>query len=278
MSAPAPTPDGQKPGRETAIYFALVALYFFAFGLQMVLYPSLVTFILHEDARRVGQAQMALSAPMFALLLFGGLLAERVRAGAALFWLQLAFALPPLAIAFALIKGHLSFGAVLAYGVTMGSLAAFMLPVRDAALNGVVGREMERGGRMALARAAAAATAVQLGAQIAGLLVGSMAGAHPAPFLVLQSVSVALAALLAFQIQAPKPVILHKTVRSAFNDIGHGLTYAFRDPVMGPMLWTAAYIGVFIIGSFQVLFPIVVRDVYGGGARETGQLDRKSVV
>ncbi len=264
------TGDGLKPGREIAVYFGIVALYFFAFGLQMVLYPSLVTFVLNEDARRVGQAQMALSAPMFALLLFGGLLAERVRAASALFWLQLAFAAP--AVVLALGAAHLTYPALLGYGVVMGSLAAFMLPVRDAALNGVVGREIARGSRLALARAAAGATAVQLGAQIAGLMTGSMAGANPGPYLLLQAASVAAAAALSLQLRAPKPVVEARTIRAAFGDIGAGLKYAFRDPVMGPMLWTAAYIGVFIIGSFQVLFPLIVRDVYGGDAEQVGHL------
>jgi MFS family permease len=264
--------DDLKPGREIAIYFALVALYFFAFGLQMVVYPSLVTFTLHEDARRVGQAQMALSAPMFALLLFGGLLAERVRAGNALFGLQVAFALPPLALAFAAVNGAVTFSMVIAYGVVMGSLAAFMLPVRDAALNGVVGRELARGGKVVLARAAATATAVQLGAQIAGLLSGAQAGLNPAPFLVLQSAAVAIAAVLSLRLRAPKPEVHARTIADAFRGIGDGLKYSFRDPTMGPMLATAAYIGVFIIGSFQVLFPLIVRDVYGGDAEEVGHL------
>ncbi|MDX2235145.1 MAG: MFS transporter [Hyphomonadaceae bacterium] len=264
--------DGLKPGRELLIYFTVVALYFFAFGLQMVIYPSLVTFVLNEDARRVGEAQMALSAPMFALLLFGGLLAERVRAGTGLFWLQLAFALPPLALAWAATTQAIAFQGVLIYGVVMGSLAAFMLPMRDAALNGVVGREIARGSQVALARAAAGATAVQLGAQIGGLMTGAMAGANPAPFLILQALSVVVAGVLSLQLRAPRPVVTARTVGAAFAEIRAGLAYAFRDPVMGPMLWTSAYIGVFIIGSFQVLFPLIVRDVYGGDAEQVGHL------
>ena len=264
--------DGFRPGREIAFYYTMVGLYFFAFGMQMVLYPSLVTFVLHEDARRVGQAQMALSAPMFALLLFGGLLAERVRPSTALFGLQLTFAAPPLLLALSATTGAITYPALILYGVVMGSLAAFVMPVRDAALNGVVGREAARGGGVLLARAAATATAVQLGAQIAGLITGSMAQARPAPYLFILSASVAIAAMLGLQLRAPKPVVAARTIAAAFGDIGAGLKYAFRDPVMGPMLWTAAYIGVFIIGSLQVLFPLIVRDIYGGGAREVGQL------
>ena len=33
---------------------------------------------------------------------------------------------------------------------------------------------------------------------------------------------------------------------------------------MSPMLISAAYVGVFVIGAFQVLFPLIIRDAYGG--------------
>lgn len=264
--------DGLKPGREILAYYVVVFLYFFAFGLQAVVFPSIVTFVLEEDARRLGFAQMALSAPFFALLLFGGLLAERVRAGRALFVLQLLFAAPPVALAIAATTHAISYASAIGYALVMGSLAAFMLPVRDAALNGVVAREGARGRVIPLTRAAAVATAVQLGAQIAGLLTGALSQTNPAPFLLLQAATVVVAGVIALQLRGEKPVVEARTVKAAFGDIGAGLRYAFRDPVMGPMLWTAAYIGVFIIGSFQVLFPLIVRDSYGGGTEALGRL------
>jgi hypothetical protein len=258
--------DGVKPGRELMVYYGLVTLYFFAFGLQMVIFPSLVTFLLQSGPREVGFAQMSLSAPMFALLLFGGVLAGQVRTGPALGVLQLLFALPPLALALLTASDSLQYGHVLIYGMTMGALAAFMLPIRDSALNGVVAREAARGAKVKLERAAATTTAVQLAAQIAGMLIGGRAGHDPAPFLALQSAAVVAGAVLALQLKAPKPIVAGRSLGQAFGDIREGLAYAFRDPVMGPMLASAAYIGVFIVGSFQVLFPLLVRDSYGGDA------------
>ena len=39
------------------------------------------------------------------------------------------------------------------------------------------------------------------------------------------------------------------------------------------MLISAAYLGVFVIGAFQVLFPLIVRDAYGGTeAQQAGRL------
>jgi MFS family permease len=139
-----------------------------------------------------------------------------------------------------------------------------MMPVRDAALNGVVAREGERGRHTPIATAAAVTTAVQIGAQIVGILVARFAGSHPAPFLGVQALALGLGAAVSLGLMAPKPMGHERTVRGALRDLGDGLAYAFRDPVMSPMLISAAYVGVFIIGSFQVLFPLIVRDSYGG--------------
>lgn len=264
--------DGMTPGREILAYYVVVALYFFAFGLQAVVFPSLVTFVLREGADKLGFAQMALSAPFFALLLLGGWLAERVRASHALFILQIAFAAPPLALATASSLHAITYTGAIAYALMMGTLAAFMLPVRDSALNGVVEREAARGHKVPLTRAAAVATAVQLGAQIAGLLVGSYSRLDPAPFLVLQAAAVALSASIALLLRGDKPEVKARGLKAAVNEIGDGLRYAFRDPVMGPMLWTAAYIGVFVIGAFQVLFPLIVREHYHGGTELLGRM------
>ncbi|MFZ4601834.1 MAG: hypothetical protein ACOYM8_05205, partial [Caulobacterales bacterium] len=108
--------------REIDVYYAMVALYFFAFGLQFVLYPSIATFALGQGGAEIGAAQTALTAPMFCLLLFGGVVAERAQAGPVLAGLQIAFALPALALAAMVNAGALTFPLLLAYGVVMGSL------------------------------------------------------------------------------------------------------------------------------------------------------------
>jgi predicted MFS family arabinose efflux permease len=57
----------------------------------------------------------------------------------------------------------------------------------------------------------------------------------------------------------------------ALRDVREGLKYCFRNPVMAPMLISAAYVGVFVIGSFQVLFPLIVREAYGGDGDMQGK-------
>jgi MFS family permease len=266
---------------ELAVYYAMVTLYFFMFGLQMVVFPSLAAFALEGGGAQVGLAQMALSLPMFLLLLVGGQVAERSQAGPTLAVLQALFALPPLALAFVLTAGGLSLGALVAYGAAMGALAAFMLPMRDSALNGVVARASARGGAVALSGAAMTATAIQIGAQIAGILAARFADApeggrslneSAALLLCVQGAISLAAAALALGLRAPRLERRPRSFALAIREIGEGLAYAFKDKYMAPMLWSAAYVGVFVVGSFQVLFPLIVREAYGGGPRELATL------
>jgi len=253
---------------ELALYYLLVGLYFFAFGMQWVLYPSLAAFVLEATPSGVGLAQSALSAPMFCFLLFGGLLAERGKPGLRLAQLHLVFAAATAALALTVANGALSYATLIAYAITVGSCAAFAMPVRDAALNGVLEREAALGRVTPIATAAAMATAVQIGAQIAGILVARSAGAAPAPYIALQALALALTALVSLTLRAPKPQGERHTIATALRDLREGLAYSFKNPVMSPMLISAAYLGVFVIGAFQVLFPLIVRDSYGGTEAE----------
>jgi len=261
-------PPAARPGDvpELALYYVLVGCYFFAFGMQFVLFPSLVTFFLGATPAGVGLAQSAISAPMFCFLLFGGLLAERAKAGPTLAQLNLIFALASVGLCLIIVLGWLTYTVLIAYAVLVGACAAFMMPVRDAALNGVVMRESARGRPTSIATAAATTTAVQIGAQIAGILVAREAGANPAPYLAIQAMALAMGAVIALFLRAPKPTGHERSISGAVRDVREGLAYAFNNPVMSPMLISAAYVGVFVVGSFQVLFPLIVRDAYGGDA------------
>lgn len=99
---------------ELNLYYLLVAFYFLAFGMQFVLFPSLVAFALDATPAGVGLAQSALSAPMFCLLLFGGLLAERARAGPALALLYLGFAFMSLMLCAIVASGRLTYSVLIA--------------------------------------------------------------------------------------------------------------------------------------------------------------------
>jgi MFS family permease len=89
-----------------------------------------VAFFLDATPQGVGLAQSALSAPMFCFLLFGGLLAERAKAGPTLAQLNVIFALSSIGLGLIISMGALTYPMLIAYAVIVGACAAFMMPVR----------------------------------------------------------------------------------------------------------------------------------------------------
>ena len=77
-------------------YLTSTAFYLVPGGIQMVLFPWLVAIFLHESPERVGLAQMASQLPMLLLILWGGLIGDRVDQRRLLIRLQLAMMFPPL--------------------------------------------------------------------------------------------------------------------------------------------------------------------------------------
>ena len=85
------------------------ASYFLAMGIQNVIYPYLVTFVLLLSADLVGVAQMFTMLPMFGLVLFGGLTADRAELRMHLIRLQFLASLPMLALAVLIMSDFLTF-------------------------------------------------------------------------------------------------------------------------------------------------------------------------
>ena len=86
---------------ELPAYLLIQCSWYMAFGLQMVLFPYLITNRLGLDGTELGLANMALSGPSVIFLLLGGVIAERSRSKPLLMILHFAAALPAAGLAFA---------------------------------------------------------------------------------------------------------------------------------------------------------------------------------
>jgi len=266
------TPKAERPSdgsvttrAELPVYLVLVATYFCGFGAQMVFFPYLIAIPLAGTPPEVGFAQMASQLPMLFLLLWGGLLAERKEARSWMIQVHLFAMIPPLLLIAALMGFGLSYPIMLAYGCAMGVLAAMVMPARDAALNAIVARDNAAGHPVSFQKAVTLATAAQTGAQVLGIIAGGFASAIGAiPLLIGQAIMFGLGAIAAFFMsKQPKPInVKGRGIAGALSDIGEGLSEVRRSKIVLPMVLSGGYIGVFIIGSFSVLFPIIVRDVY----------------
>jgi MFS family permease len=262
--------EAAKPGlpSEMLAYLAVQASWFAAFGLQMVLFPHIIANVLGESPIRLGLAQMALSLPSLAFILFGGVLAERADGKALLVVLHLAAAIPPAALAWWILDGEIAYTIMVAYALAMGTIGAFMMPARDAILNEVVARRTAGGGRMTLQQGVALASLVQFAAQIIGLAVGGLA-AHTGEMSLLaaQAGIVAAGGLAAILLSKGQMVRTGRSgLGAAFGDIAEGFRTVAASPVLWPLIASMLGVGVFVIGSFLVVLPVINRDVYGLGA------------
>jgi Transmembrane secretion effector len=248
-----------------AIYLTGLGSWFVPLGIQQVLFAWLAAIVLHMDAFAVGIAQMALMAPSILFLPLGGLVADRGDARRLLLRYHLLYAVPPLVLIGVLSMGGLSYPLLIAYGLAAGSIGAFAVPTRDALLPVVAGPN--------LPRAVALATALQFIGQLLGIAAASEADRIGAvPLLIAQSALVAAGAIAVWYLPKPPshPPVVHP---SFWRSIGDGIAEAARSEQMWPVLLLNFGIGVFYVGPFMAVLPIVVRDVYHGGAAEIAYIN-----
>ncbi len=267
---------------ELPAYLSVQSTWFVAFGLQMVLFPYLITNKLGLGGTELGLANLALSGPSVIFLLLGGVVAERAAGKPLLMLLHGLAALPAFALAFIIAKDgiELQFWHMIAYGIALGTVGAFMMPARDAILNEVVERRGRFGSSVTLQQGVAFATLAQFAAQITGLVLGGYAdkattmpgwlggfGVGPIAswqLLTVQGVVVALGAGLAFFLAKGRKVRTGRSgMGAAFGDIAEGFRVVASIPKLWSMTLLMFAVGLFVIGAFLVVLPIINRDVYG---------------
>jgi MFS family permease len=257
------TATDTAPPTRFAAYLFTHGAWFLAFGVQLVLFPYLLRVVLKQDEVHFGIAQMCLQLPTTLFILIGGFVADRipprriVAISCALSVVTFA------ALGGMVISGKLTYGLIIFYALSVGTIGAFAIPARDSLLSLVA----PGGDGVSVHRAVTFASLAQFGAQILG-----MAYATAAPFLgvgpMLLSLSLlmVLAALAAVSLR-PRPANRpprgdgHLLQRMA-ADIGGGIQAAFSSPIIAPVVLCAMFIGICFMGSFFVLLPLIVQSYF----------------
>jgi len=227
----------------------------------MVVFSWLIVGELKAGGQWLGLAQTSTMLPALFLVLFGGAAADRVDPRRLIAGVHTLAALPVLALAATVASGRLSLAGLGAYGVAIGTLSAFSMPARDTLLSRVAGRD--------LMRAVTTMTAVQFGAQSVGnLLAGGARWWGPLPVMALQALLLLAGALAIRRVGAAAPAARAPGQRSALREIGDGLALVASTPRLRTPLSMVLAVSVLFIGPFSVAIPLLVRDVYAGGAAE----------
>ena len=237
-------------------YAGAAGAWFTSWGVIQVAVTWLLAGVLGAGGATMGNAQSALQIPSLFLLLVGGVVADRVDARRVLAAANAFALLPVAALALGLARGAVAEGALIAFCLALGTASAFAAPARDGMLSALAGADLMRSVTML--------TICQFGGQF----LGSLAGGWFAEWSVLASLAVS-AALLGFGVYAPRrlpPPPASATHGSPLASLLAGLGTVARTPALRVPVGLVTAIGVFFMGSFAVSFPLVVRDVYQGGA------------
>jgi MFS family permease len=241
-------------------YASGAGAWFTAWGVVQVSVTWLLAGVMGAGGAAMGNAQSALQLPSLFFLLLGGVVADRIDARRVLS-LANGLALLPLALlAFGLARERVGSGELIAFCLALGTASAFAAPARDGMLSALAGAD--------LMRAVTALTIFQFGGQFLGTLAGGwLAGSSVLAALAVPALLLAFGAYAPRRLPRPAPAPPHA---SAFVALLAGLATVARTPALRVPVGLVTAIGVFFMGSFAVAFPLVVRDVYQGGAFEFG--------
>lgn len=241
-------------------YLTSTAFFLVPGGIQAVLFPWLIAVYLMESPARVGLAQMAGPLPMLFLILFGGWLGDRVdqrKLSVALVWI---LAVPPLIVAALFYVDRVTYEVLLAWVVLVGCFAAFAQPARDAMLNRVAGTNIQQVVTLVIG--------VQFGIQILGFAIGSSADViGPISVLCCMSLFMMACALTTQQLPAMPAAPRQTPGASPLSEIRAGLAVAWQSEQIRPVIILIFGVGLFFASSYMVILPLMVRDIFDGGAR-----------
>ncbi len=245
-------------------YFLGTGTWFFAYGLQSVIFAWLVTMVLQESAEKVGLAQMAFLLPATLLVLLGGSLADHFGGKRLAIIGHLLAATAPLFLTIVTWLGGMSYTTVLIFAVVMGCAQALVTPARDGLLANLAGGNIQR--------RVVQASMIQFGVQMTGFLVASFADEMgPIRILLIQAAVLMAGTFFYFRLKVehiPSPNVSNNMAQHIFRSMRTGYQTVFASPYLTGVVIQNCAMGIFFMGSYIVTVPLLIRESYGGSAQE----------
>ena len=247
-------------GGQLAWYLVGVGSWFVPQGMLSVLVPWVVSVELGLGGDRLGLAQSMFTLPALLFILAGGVVADYADERRILISLHAAVSVPALLIGWLAWDGRLSYSLLLVYLFCTGTGSAFIRPARDSLLTQVAGGNVQG--------AVTAATGTQFGVQTLGfLLASSVELLGSGPLFKLMAGLLLVGAFAASRI-AVAPVRRARSAMPGVRELREGLSIVRRSALLFPVALLNVVVGVFFIGTYFVVVPILVLRVYAGGAAD----------
>jgi MFS family permease len=240
-----------------------------AMGLHKVLYPWLVVGVLNESPSRLGLATMALLLPNLLFILPGGVVADRRHRGSWLSFLYLLYLVPLGILLVAMVYGQLTFSLLLMFGVSFGTILAFIQPARESLLGYAPPEVMHQ--------AVAKMMVVQFVAQSVGFIVAGQLDYISLPQLLGLQMLIFLASSLLMKRCHPLPQLSsveeaaqaeksNKSAAQTWLELREGLNLFRNDKSLLHLLFIVFATGFLAFGVYLVGMPLIARELYNGGA------------
>lgn len=215
---------------------------------------------LSNSAFLVGLVTSLESLPILLLTLYGGVLADRVDKRRAILLLQTGMLLESLALTVLTATHHITVGWVMVLAPILGICTAFEVPIRQAFMMEMVGRE-DLVNAIALNSSIFNLTRivgpVVAGGLIAGLGTTACFAANTVSFLAV------IAAFLAMRPPFPGAITTFRQEQPTFQD---GVRYALGDGEPRALLMLAATLSIFGLSSTLAMLPVYAKEVLKQGA------------
>lgn len=238
--------------------------WFFALGIQSVVFAWLVTIVLHETPKMVGLAQMSLLIPATLFMLIGGSLADHYGGRRIAIIAQACAAFAPLYLVAMVVLDNLDYRGVIFFAIFMGCAQAFVTPARDSLLNQVADGQIQR--------RVLQTSMTQFGVQMLGFVAASFADRTGAAFiLVIQVISMLVGVYAFYRLDIPNPPPKPRG-QGIFKEVTISIVEGYKtvraSPNMRAVVIQNCAMGIFFMGSYIVTLPLLVRDVYQGASFE----------
>jgi MFS family permease len=214
---------------------------------------------------RLGMIGTLQFAPMLLFSFAAGAISDRVRKRRMILGTQTVLMLQALVLAILVASGHVQYWHVAVLASVYGIANTFDMPARQAFVADLVGKS-DLMNAIALNSAMFNAARV-IGPAVGGLLVARW-GTAAAFFVNAASFVAVILALLAVRNDGlPRP----RASKSFVGDIGEGVHYALATPPVALVFGLLLTVSLFVI-NYNVLVPLIARDVLGEGAHGFGLL------
>jgi len=245
-------------------YFMGNGTWFFAYGLQSVIFAWLVTMVLQESAEKVGFAQMAFLLPATLLMLLGGSLADHFGGRRLAIIGHSLAATAPIFLTIVTWLGGMTYTTVLMFAVIMGCAQALVTPARDGLLANLAGGNIQK--------RVVQASMIQFGIQMTGFLVASFADEMGViKILLIQASVLILGIFFYFKLKVehtPSPNVSKNITQHISRSMMIGYRTVRASPFLRGVVIQNCAMGVFFMGAYIVTIPLLIRETYGGSAQE----------